>query len=210
MAYQLQDLITTVRKRAKDTKFDADLITDFINETQRSVLNRSRFKFMEELTNDTASAGSYEFELYYDLDVILSLKLVDTSTDAVYVPDYMGYAEFYEDFDPDTAGQSIPTFYTVYGNTVVFNAPLSQSLQVRLKYLKSPITLAHDNDEPQIPEQYKELLLRGAMAHVEEYRGNFDIAGIHARKVEDLTEDMLIRTSLRQLAQPHKARFGRR
>lgn len=209
MAYDLSSLITSVRKRAKDTTFDSTLITDFIQSTQSEVLGRSRFPFMEETDTDSVNEGDTDYQLYSDVEVILSLHLVDAN-DLVVRPGYLGYPEFYERYDPETASKSSPLRYTVFGNTVMWNAPLDRNYTVHIKYLKSPSILSLDSDVPSIPERFKEILIRGALAGVEEYRGNFDLASIHLRKVEELTEDMLSRLSLRQLATPHRASFGRK
>lgn len=207
MTYQLSDLVTTVRKRAKDNTFDGDLITDFIQATQNEVLGRSRFKFMEIADTDTATKGSTEYQLAEDVDVILSLKLFD-STNAEWRPEYLSYPRFFENYDPDSATATTPTFYSVFGDTVLWSAPLDKDYTLKIKYLKTPAVLALDADVPDVPERFKELLVRGALARVEEYRDNYDIAALHQRKVEDLTEDMLNRTALRQLATLPRAKFG--
>ena len=209
MAYNLGELISDVHKRAKDTSLDTDMLTDFIQETQNQVLGRSRFPFMEESDTDTLTLGSNDLILDNEIDVILSLHLTDVN-DNPWTPQYVGYADFFERYDPETSQAAHPTWYTIYGNTLVFQAPADANYGVSLRYLRTPSVLSLDTDEPDIPERYKELLIRGAMARVEEYRGNYDIAALHERKVEELTEDMLTRSNFRQLAQPHKARFGRR
>ncbi len=91
---------------------------------------------------------------------------------------------------------------------MLWNVPLDRAYTVKIKYLKTPSILSLDEDVPDVPERHKELLIRGALARIEEYRDNWDIAALHQRKVEDLTEDMLVRTSTRQLATLPRARFG--
>lgn len=207
MAYQLSELVEDVRKRAKDTTFDSDLITDFIQATQNEVLQRSRFPFMQLSDTDSVNEGDTDYQLFEDVDVILSLKLVGLA-DAVWEPQYMPYPQFFESFDPETATAGTPTFYSVFGNTVLWNIPLDRAFTLHIKYLKTPSVLSLDTDVPDVPERFKELLIRGALARVEEFRDNYDIAALHQRKVEDLTEDMLNRTSVRQLATLPRAKFG--
>lgn len=211
MAYTLLDLKTTVKKRAKDTSFDDTLLTDYIQEAQNQVLEHYRFPFMEVSETDTASIGSYELDLYSDVEVILSLKLVYETTDSKYEPTYLAYSDFYDRFDPDTETvSSTPTYFTVFNNTIIWSAPLDKTYKVYIKYLKTPKELTVDTDVPSVPERFKEVIIRGALARVEEYRDNYDKSAIHYRKVEDLSEDMLNRLSLRQLKQSHKASFGGR
>lgn len=209
MAYDLSSLITSIRRRAKDTSFDSDLITEYIQATQNEILGRSRFPFMEEAATDSVSEGDTDYQLDDEVETILSLHLIDAD-DNVSKPYYVGYPEFYERYDPETSSQASPMVYTIYGNTIIFSAPLDKAYTLNVKYLTTPNVLADDADVPAIPERFKEVLIRGALAGIEEYRGNFDLASIHLRKVEELTEDMLSRLSLRQLATPHRSSFGRK
>ena len=208
MAYNLTSLISTVRKRAKDSSFDADLITEYLQEVHDEVLSRSRFPFMEVSDTDTVLAGSTEYDLSDEVDVVVSLELVDDSNRAV-KPRYLGYQEFYDRYEPDVASAATPCHYTIFASTIVWQAPLDRAYTMNIRYIKTPTAL-EASTEPDIPERFKAILINGALQRVAEYRGNYDIAALHERKVEELTEDMLGRLSLRQVASNHKARFGRR
>lgn len=210
MAYQRSDLVASVKRRAKDQSFSSDLIIEYIQETQDKVLNHFRFRFMETSTTDTLNIGDSEFDLDTDVDVINSLSLVDTTTDQVVRPKFMGQAEFFERYDPDTASQGTPCAYTLYGSTIIFDVPMHQAWTLKTKYLQTSPVLSSDTSVPLIPERYKELLIRGGLAGVEEYRGNLDIAALHERRIEEITEDMLMRQALRQTSSSHKSRFSRR
>lgn len=209
MAYNLGTLTTTVRNRIKDTTFDGDLIADYLNDTQREVLQRHRYPFMEVADTEALTAGTTDAQLYNDIDVVISLSLVDAS-DNVVRPTYIPYREFYEEYDPDTASAVQPSAYTIFGDTLVWNAPLDKAYTLQIKYLKTPTVLSLDVDEPDIPERFQEILIRGAQGRVEEYRDNYDIAALHQRKVEELTEDMIYRLATRQLTSLPKAKFGGR
>lgn len=211
MTYQLSGLITEVRTRAKDPSFDDSLITSFLQETQDEVLNRSRFPFMEESVSDTATQSSMTYELDYDIDVILTLTITDPDTSSDVKLTYLPFQRFDEEFvNRANTGESTPVYWSHFDNEIHFQAPLDKNYGITLRYTKTPILLENPNDVPDIPARYKQLLLRGAMARVEEYRGNFDIAGLHERKVEELAEDMLVRLTTRQLTSPHKVAFNRR
>lgn len=208
MAYDLSSLITSIRKRAKDTSFDSELITEYIQATQNEILGRSRFPFMEQAATDTVSEGDTDYQVDDEVEVTLSLHLADG--DNVLKPTYLGYPEFYERYDPETSSHASPVHYTIFGGTFIWNAPLDRAYTLKVKYLKAPSILSLDGDVPDIPERFKEVLIRGGLSGVEDYRGNDDRSAFHARKVEELTEDMLSRLSLRQLATPHRAKFGGR
>jgi hypothetical protein len=211
MAYQLSDLITEVRTRAKDPSFDSSLITSYLQEAQDEVLNRSRFPFMEESVDDTATQGSLTYELDYDVDVILALTITDPDTGSDIKLTYLPFQQFDEDFvNRANYGESSPNYWSHFAGELYWQAPLNKNYGISLRYTRTPIILTNDNDVPDIPERYKQLLIRGALARVEEYRGNFDIAALHERKVEELAEDMLVRQATRQLTSPHKVAFNRR
>lgn len=209
MAYQLSDLVTAVRKRAKDLSFDSSLITDYLQAANNQVVTRHRWPFMEDQTVDSVGQGATEFDLDSDIDVVLSLVMSDLTGTKTFAPRYLPYPEFYERHDRfDTANAMSPSEYTFFGGTVVFSAPLNESYQVNMKYLKQPSLLVDDDDVPDVPERFKELLIRGALARVEEYRGNFDLGAAHERKAEELTEDMLSRLAVRQTMRLSRAKFG--
>ena len=207
--YNVANLVESVRKRAKDTTFDRDLIVEYLDEVSERVLGRSRFTFMQESDTDVVGSGDTELVLDNEIEVLYSFKLIDADGN-VFRPVYVPYAEFFERFDTDEASASSPSFYSWFGDTIIFATPLDRSYDVALKYLKTRQTLSSDTDVPDIPEKKREILIRGGLQGVEEYRGNHDIAALHEKKVEELAEDLLGRSSGRNMTQPHKARFGRR
>lgn len=200
MAYQLSDLITNIKLRAKDDSFSDTLITDFLNATQAEVLGHRRFRFMEVSDTDTLSSGSSELDLADDVSIIDYMAIVVSGDD--YPLPYVPYRDFFDGVTATTSGQ--PAFFTIHANTVYFNSSADQSYTINYKYLKKPTPMEQGVDTPDIPEDFKELLIRGALAGVEEYRENFDIAGLHRRKVEELAEDMNLRYGLRQLIRAPK------
>lgn len=200
MAYQLSDLITNIKLRAKDDSFSDTLITDFLNATQAEVLGHRRFRFMEVSDTDRLASGQSEFDLADDVSIIDYMALEVDSQD--YPLTYVAYRDFFDGFTGTATGQ--PTSFTIHANTVYVNTTADQSYTVNYKYLKKPTPMDDDADTPDIPEDFKELLIRGALAGIEEYRENFDIAGLHRRKVEELAEDMNLRYGLRQLIRAPK------
>jgi hypothetical protein len=195
MAYQLSDLITSIQSRAKDTSFSSSLITEYLNETQSEVLGHRRFSFMETADTDTLSAGQNELELDDEVQTILYLAFVVNGADRR--PEYLPARTFYEtDF---SQVQSQPAYFTFVGRSIIFSSFSDVAYTVKYQYTRRPATLANDTDVPEIPEDYRELLIRGALARIEEYRENYDIAAIHQRKIEELSEDMNLRYGIRQL-----------
>lgn len=201
MAYQLSDLRTNIKLRAKDSSFPDSLITDYLNATQSEVLGHRRFRFMEVTDTETLGNGQNEIDLADDVSIIdyFALEVDDNDYPLTYLP----FREFFDGINSQiTTGQ--PSTFTVHANTAYFNSTADQAYTINYKYLKKPTILELDTDVPDIPEDFKELLIRGGLAGIEEYRENFDIAGIHRRKVEELAEDMNLRYGLRQLIRAPK------
>lgn len=209
MTYQLSTLVSEIRQRAKDNSFSDSLIISYIQETQDEVLGRYRLPYLEEVLDDAVAASSSEYELDTDeIQVILSLRLVNTSSNQVLKPTYIAYNEFF-DTDVQTTTATRPELFTLFAKKLYFRYPLDFNYQFSLKYLRRPIQLVEGTNVPDIPVEFKEILVRGGLAGVEEFRENYDIAALHRRKVEDLSEDMVARYTTRQLITPHIARFGR-
>jgi hypothetical protein len=209
MAYNVTSLIQEVKTLAKDTSLTDGLITGWLQETQDRVLGRTRFPFLEVVGVQTLVPGDLTFGYWADLQTILSLTL--TFNSVAYRPDYLAYQTFDECFPtPSNSGRSLPSHFTDYGRQLYWSTPLDKAYGITMRYLREPVRLSSGAIVPDIPEEYKQILIKGALAGVEEYRENFDIAALHNRKVEDLAEDLIGRYGLRQLTAPHKVRTSRR
>lgn len=195
MAYQLSDLISSVQQRAKDTSFSQALITEYLNETQQEVLGHRRYTFMETTDDETLSIGSREIELDAEVQTVdyLALEIDSLDHPVAYVP----HRSFYEAALSDDEGQ--PGYFTFFGRSILFSTPADVAYPVKLHYTRRPATLTNSTDVPDIPEDFREILIRGALSRIEEYRENYDIAALHQRRVEELTESMSLRYGLRQL-----------
>lgn len=214
MAYILSDLISEVQRRAKDNSFDSALITDYLNEIQQEVLGERMFSFLEETITATLNQNDTSYAYPSDLQTILGLRLTDPSSAATYFrPSYKPFREFDKLYPtPEEYGESVPVHYSDFGRELLWSCPLDKGYSLRLRYLKAVPELSGSTDVPVIPQEFKGILIRGALAGVEEYRDNYDIAALHRRKVEDLTEDLILRYSSRsllKLAKSSRARLKR-
>lgn len=215
MAYQLSDLIAEVQTKSKDSSFDSTLITYYLNDTQNSILGQRMFPFMETSVTVALGEGDTSYSYPVDLQSIVGLRLSDPVDTASYIePDYLPHRIFFDMYPtPESYGESAPTAYTDYGRTLLWSCPLAESYSMYLRYLKRPTDLSGSTDVPALPQEFKAILVLGALAGVEEYRRNFDVAAVHRRTIEDLTEDLVLRYSPRNLTRMHKvgnARFIKR
>lgn len=207
--YQLSNLISEVQRKAKDSTFSSALITDYLNDVQDEVLGSKVLSFQETSFDTTLPSGSHTVDFLNDMQSALGLVLVDANSNASQ-PAYVPFRQFFESNpSPATATAGLPSCYTVFESQLVFDRPADQTYDMTLRYLKQPTRLENSTDVPSIPEAFKEVLVRGALANVEEYRENFDIAAVHRRRCEDLVEAMNVRLSGRQLLRTAKATTSR-
>jgi len=208
MAYTGATLITEIKTRAKDTTLTDSFVLSYIQETQDSVLGSHRYPQLDITYEDTVTTGDTSYELPDDLQVISSIKF--NSGTETFIPEYILPEEFERYFEnAETYSTGAPTHYTIFENEIVFNTILDKNYDLVLKYTRTPSILT-TSSAPDVPEEYKWILINGALAGIEEYRQNFDIAGIYRRKVEDMAESFRLRYMTRQTSTPHKVRSSRR
>ena len=209
MAYNTSTLIDSVVEQSKDDSFSRSLILEYIQRTQDEVLGRARFKFNEDVFEVGLSAGSTSFEYDCDHQEIIQLILIDETTTipTIYQPNYLAPNEFYDIYpDPESNVTNPPFNYTDFNGNIVFPAPLNKAYNVKMRYVERPKLLTDaTTSKPQIPIEFKNILIKGGLAGVEQFRENYDVAALHERKVEDLADDMLGRYSPRKMG-PGKAR----
>lgn len=200
--YSTKSLIDTVIKKSKDPSFDRSLILDYLQDTQNAVLNNKKFKFTESDVEEDLIVGSWYYQYDYDHQQIIKLVLLDYSTDPVtiYTPHYMPSEQFFDIYvSPEDGKITIPMNYTDYNNQIVFQGPLIRNYTLKMKYVSAPYQLEDTDDSlPQIPISFKDIYIQGGLAGVEEYRENYDIAGVHKRTIEDLADDMMARYGTRR------------
>lgn len=211
MAYTLSDLISEVQRRASDSSFSSTEITDYLNDTNREVVARHTWPFMEQSADTTLVVGTVSYSQQADYDVSLDAYLIDPDdTTQVYSLKYIPQDEFFSRHpNPSTSENNIPTEWTIFAGSITFNVPPSKAYTLRQRYYKVPTTLSSSGDEPNIPERYKEVLIRGTLARVEERRDNFDFASIHRNEFENLLEDMASRLIPQQFGTPSQLRTAR-
>lgn len=209
MAYDVTSLIQEVKTRGKDTSLSDSLVTTWLQETQDNTLGHYRLSFMETSATPTLTIGTLTRAYPSDAQVVLGLKL-DNGT-SVMTPDFLSYEEFEVLYPaPGDATASRPVAVSDYGRILYWNCPLDAAYTLNLRYLRKPTELSSGSSVPDIPVEHRELMVRGALARLEEYRENFDIAALYTRKVEDLAEDMLQRYATRQLVTPHRSTLNGR
>jgi hypothetical protein len=204
MAYDVSYLTARIQRKAKDTSFSSTLITEFLDEVQTEVIGDQWFKFLE--SEETATLSINDTSRAYPTlqQATYRIWLTDTSTtpDTPYLIKYLPPEKFYKFYPtPALYTAGLPRHWTDFAGTVYFNCPLDKAYGYTLQYQAKAGTLDGSTDVPNIPIDFQGIYIQGAMAKVEEYRENFDIAAVYERKREVLEEQMQVRYALRQLGE---------
>ena len=207
--YNTKVLIDDTIAESKDSDFSRSLVLTYLQRTQDMVLGRSRFKFSEDVTESVLSAGSFTYDYECDHQEIIQLILIDNSTTrpTIYQPNYLAPNEFFDLYpDPETTTVNPPFNYTDFNGQIWFPAPLDRVYTVKMRYIERPRRLSDSTSScPLIPVEFKDIMIKGGLSGIEQYRENFDISAVYQRNIEDLTEDMLSRYSPRKMG-PGKSR----
>ena len=207
--YNTSALIDSVLAQSKDSDFSRDLILEYMQRTQDEVLGRQRFKFNEDVYETDLAPLDYKFSYDCDHQEIIQLILIDYSTTrpTIYQPNYLAPNEFFDIYPaPDNNTKNPPFNYTDFNGEIWFPAPLDRAYTIKMRYVERPKRLTDKTTScPQIPVEFKDIYIKGGLAGIEQFRENFDIAGVYGRKVEDLADDMQGRYGPRKMG-PGKAR----
>lgn len=201
MAYQLSTLVPKVQDRLQDSSFSSSLITQFLNDAQRELLNGKYLPFMEasqtytvavgvaDLTNGVGLPTNYQSALYVRNT---------TSGNRGAIP-YITYQDFLETY-PDAAGASngVPAMWYLYAGTINLYPKPASAYTFALDYVKAPSELTADADVPSIPEAFQEVLILGAYKRGLEFNDDFDQAAVVQTKIDELVEQMVVRLAPKQ------------
>lgn len=211
MAYYTDDLIDEVIELSKDSSLPRSRVLGYIQRTQDAVLGRRRFRFNEHRLVQTLTISTTTYSYDDDHQQVIQIVLSHAALETPLQPEYLAPDEFFERFPlPETETAGAPRYYTDFERKIHWNCPLDRGYTLGMRYLVAPTRLEDsDASSPDIPVEFKDILLKGALASVEQFRENFDIAAVYKREVEDLESDMIARYGLRKM-QPGKARTVRR
>jgi hypothetical protein len=215
LAYTLSDLVSRVQSRIKDTGFSSTTIKQFIDETQNDVFNEYRLPFMQATQNYTLAAGTADITNGSGLptNFVQAIDLVITTSGLEQRIPFMDISQVdWEMPDPaDTTAHpsNIPQYAYKYGETIyVYPAP-ADAYTLTLRYYKSPTELTDDADVPEIPQEFRELLVVGAAYRVFQVKDNYDKAAILENKYMELLSKLAVRYSQTQVGQPTVMRINR-
>jgi hypothetical protein len=216
LSYILSDLVSRVQSRIKDTGFSSTQIKQFIDDTQNDVFNEYRLPFMQTTQNYTLTAGVADITNGVGLptNFVQALDIVITTTGLEQRIPFVDISQVdWENPDPaDTTAHAsnIPQYAYKYGESIfVYPAP-ADAYTLTLRYYKRPDELVDDADVPEIPQEFRELLVVGGAYRVFQVKDNYDKAAILENKYMELLSKMASRYSQTQVGQPTIMRINRR
>lgn len=162
-----------------DDEFDPNVVDNFINDTQRDIFNQFELPFMEKIFSGSLPTGSTMFTLPSDVAVIQSQVI--TSPDGQQKDMANGYLDFrtFNKLYPTPANNTASEVvnWTSYAGNMITSAPTDQDYTMTIYYIKKPKVLSQGTDVPDVPEEFSEALVLGALRRVQERNEDYDLAG---------------------------------
>lgn len=205
MAYTLSTIAGQVRSRIRDTSYDPTLTTDAINDTINDVFNEYTLPFMQTTQTYTLTAGTSDITNGSGLpdNYVQAIDLIVTSTGLEMVLPYRE-TSISDGTNPDQDDQAAntPQYWYKYGDTIRIYPKPAAAYTVTLRYYKKPTELSADSDVPEIPSEFKELIVVGAAYRIMQIKDNYDQAGILQNKYDEILQKMVVRYTQVQTGQP--------
>lgn len=205
MAYNLQDLQTSLLDDLKDASFSTSRLTRYLNAGIFRIFNTHMFLFTEKAVTGGLTTSKYSFNQQADHQSTIGGVLIDPTNTTYRIilnkDNYLPHREFFANYpDPTIYPNAPPSIWTEFGNQLYFDRTLDKAYNFTQRYYRLPTALVATTDVPDVPESFREVLEYYARSRAEEYRGNLDIAGVFLQKFEDGLEDMVLRYNPRQVA----------
>lgn len=195
MAYTANDIISRVQARLKDASVSNTAILQFINDVNREICNRYQLDFMQTSTTFNTTAGDNTYALTSiaaDIQQLYSLKVTTPNNAEIYLQPMT--ADELDRVLPDLTSQSqgAPTKYYLWGDVVNLYPIPDGTYTIEARYIKTPTTLT-SGSQPDIPEEFNEIVVLGALYRAMQTNDNFDQALIIKSQMDTQVVDMLKR-----------------
>lgn len=202
MNYTLKSLITILRKRLQDDEFDAELLTQFINDSQNEILGEDKYPFMQRIDEyQVPEEGELNLPLGFGGTFFIYAKKADQPRSLL---KFVAPQDFFNHTDAHTM------CYTNFANKIfyrIYKDSDNTGFTIEHLYLANPLPLKEDDDCTIIPSQYVEALILGALARAEETRDNYDYAIIYQNKQDTILTNMKLRYGAGNLVADNRARL---
>jgi len=204
MSYTANDIIGRVQTRLKDSSISTSVLLQLLNDTNREVCNRYMLDFMQSSTtfNTVASTASYALStIAADLQQLTSLRITSPDNNERWLQPMT--AEDFDRFiaDPTSESEGSPEKYYLWNDTVYLYPVPDDAYTIAVRYIKTPTTVESD-DQPDIPEEYQEILTLGTLYRAMQINDNFDQALVIKNQFDTQVIDMIRRLRVQPTGSP--------
>lgn len=204
MAYTANDIIGRVQTRLKDSSISTSVLLQLLNDTNREVCNRYMLDFMQSSTtfNTVASTASYALStIAADLQQLTSLRITSPDNNERWLQPMT--AEDFDRFiaDPTSESEGSPEKYYLWNDTVYLYPIPDDAYTIAVRYIKTPTTV-ESGDQPDIPEEYQEILTLGTLYRAMQINDNFDQALVIKNQFDTQVIDMIRRLRVQPTGSP--------
>jgi hypothetical protein len=211
MAYNFLALTNDIQRRLNEVELNTNTFTnargqhalskDAVNSAVRHI-NQEQFEWPWNHVegNEILSAGIVRYSYPYDAKTInidsFRLKRDDAlgvDTRKLKVLDYEEYLDKYVDseYNSTTSIRGVPQYVVRSPSRELLFVPSpDQAYEVVYEYYTSTFDLQKADDVPTIPEQYRHVIVDGAMYYAYLFRGDAQAANISMSKFEDGLKSM--------------------
>lgn len=181
MAYTLAGIRNRVIiDKLDDEEYDTQVVDNFINDTIRDIFTEYELPFMEKIYSGIIPTGVTMFNLPADVSIIQSQVITGPDGRQIDIGRY--YIPF-RDFNsryptPVNNDAGAISYWTSYGGKMLLSRPTDGDYNMDIFYIKKPTTLTSNNDVPEVPEEFEELIVLGAYMRVQTREGDDDLAAV--------------------------------
>lgn len=211
MAYDYLGLVNDVNRRLNEVELTSANFASavgFYSATKESVNSAIRFINQEQFEwpfnhseqEDTLSAGDTRYAYPSDAKTVdldsFRIKRDDTlgnSTKRLRIISYEEYLDKYVDneYNSSTAIRGLPDYvFRSPSQEYGLVPPPDKDYEIVYEYYRLPVDLQNSTDVPSIPEQFRHVIVDGAMYYAYLFRGNSQDASIIYQKFLDGIKNM--------------------
>lgn len=201
MAYTFLDLKTKLTTQIGDPNLDSSVMGDALNYTEQAIFSAFDLTLNSAQQSNSVVAGTNVMAsaLPTGLERISSLYISSPTALSGDLTDYFMKVKDFRSRFPNAGTYTGNLQEWTYFTSIEFAVNASETVTVKLDYIKSVDLMSADADVPTIPQAYEELLVLGAKTRVYEQKEDFDYAGQFQNRYADLLESFITRYSTRQV-----------